>query len=177
MLTRKALLNIIWDEEQIIDFLDYMIWKITERKIIYKLVKMRRRKSEVRRVEKKNGKKIYYGSNYDDYIRKTYGIEKDLFIHTLFCEEFGESWFNKWLVSAYTKFRPIYFEHFYDDVKEIIESCKEKGFLKESLHHNGKTYLKEKLDGRKLLSRLFFPKKLLEYEPLRDLIAKVLKSN
>jgi hypothetical protein len=147
-----------------------MIWMITERQVVYSLVKMRRRRS-------KNRRKIgntYHGSNFDDYIRRTYGIEKTIFEGTLFMDEFSYRWFSKWFKVLYEKLRPVYLELFHDDLKESIKNCIKKGYV-EPKHYGGKEYLKDTEMGRKLLSPFYFPRKVIEYEPLRDLLGKALK--
>ncbi len=124
-----------------------MLWKITEPRVIRALIKMRRVRSLHRR--KEGG--IYYSSNFDDYIRRTFGIEKDFFITRLFSKEFGYFWFNKWFIALYEKLRPVYFEFFHDDIKECINSCLEKGYIKQK-KHNGKIFIKDTANGRKISS-------------------------
>lgn len=54
------------------DFLEYMLWVISERQLVYSLRKMRRIRSKAQRTV--NG--VHYGSNMDDYIRQNYGFPK-----------------------------------------------------------------------------------------------------
>ena len=64
-----------------------MLWKITERQVVYILRKKRKIRSISRRVEKlPDGKKVSYEQNMDDYLRQTYGIKEEYFAHSLFRE-------------------------------------------------------------------------------------------
>lgn len=152
------------------DFIEYMIWAITERQVVYKLTKLRRRPSK--NIKITNG--VSRGESQEDYIRKTYGIEKDVFIFKLHREEFWAYWYNFPLKYIYQKIRQTYAQFFIDDMKTIVTHCISKGYIKE-YQIEGKTYYKDTPDGKKLLSIWYFPKKLLEYEPFRDLLGKVIK--
>jgi len=133
-----------------------MIWAITGRQIVYKLVKKRRVLSKSRK--KENG--VYYSSNYSDYLRMNFGIKEDEFIHILFNEEFNSYRF-RWLKNLYIKLRPVYFENFHSDLKDIIKSCISKGYIERNSNQDG-IFIKDTPDGRKLLSIWYFPKKLIE---------------
>src|SRR3989338_5699902 len=129
-----------------------MIWKITERKVIYKLYKMR---SFVSKQTKTKG--TYYSSNYSDYVRWNKGIKEEEFIHTFFSEEFRYCWFNKWFINLYIKFRPVYLKTFHAELKKIIESCVRKGLIKRISNQDG-TFLMDQPEGKKIISWMYYPR-------------------
>lgn len=131
---------------------------------------MRRVRSLVRRTE--DG--VSHGSNFDDYLRKTYGIEKEFFINFLFSKEFSYRWLTKWFISIYIKFRPVYFELFNDDLKEAIKNCETEGYI--TLSENGlKKYIKETDKGRKMLSIWYFPRLILKNEYVKTTLIKCIE--
>lgn len=158
-------------KEWLISFLEYMLWRITEHQVIYTLVKKRRRKSEGRGWLGNE----WRSGNFFDYLRKNHGILKEEFQQTLFVEEFGFSWYTKWLKELYIKLRPVYHEFFITDLQLALENCIKKGIIIETKRPEG-IFIKEDTEiARKLLAWYYYPKMLLEYEPIRDLLGKVMK--
>ena len=148
-----------------------MIWRITERHLLYKLRKKQRRKSEGRG---------WFGNewrsgNFWDYLRKNYGVNKEEFRRELFAEEFGHVRYTQWFKALHQKFRPVYHEYFIADLKITLENLIKKGYVVEATRPEG-VFIKE--DGeksRQMLAWYYYPKIILEWEPARDLISKVLK--
>ncbi|OGZ03756.1 MAG: hypothetical protein A2648_02260 [Candidatus Lloydbacteria bacterium RIFCSPHIGHO2_01_FULL_41_20] len=165
--------NNIWSRirKQIIDFCEYMIWKITERHLLYKLRQKQRRKSEGRG---------WFGNewrsgNFWDYLRKNYGVHKEEFKQELFAEEFGYIWYTKWLKALYQKCRPVYHEYFTADLKLTLENLIKNGYITETSRPEG-IFIKEDAEKvRPILAWYYYPKIILEWEPTRDLIGKAIK--
>lgn len=143
-------------------FLDYMLWVITERQVVYHLSKTRRRAPRET------------DQTFGGYVLKTHGLERSLYETTVFFQEFRSTWLNFWFMWLY-RMRRGYFSNFHQDLKEVIDQCIEKGYIKPE-SYQGKTYIKDTLEARKnLLSIWYYPKKLIEYEPLRDLLGRAMK--
>lgn len=147
-----------------------MMWVISKRQVVYELVKKRR----VRSANRKKVGNVYHGSNMDDYIRRTHGIDRTIFETSLFMDEFRCHWFNNWFKYLYVKFRPVYYELFHDDLKEFIKICIDEGYIEEN-SHNGKKYLKDTPKGRKFISPFYYPLLIFEHKLFGDFPGKILK--
>lgn len=153
-----------------------MLWKLTERQVVYLLRKKRRVRSVSRRTEKlPDGKKISYGQSLDDHMRQNYGLKKDDFRHVLFLEEFYGTGLIVWLKQLYIKLRPVYYEHFFSDFADVLEKSIKSGSIVQSVRPEG-TFIKEDTEvARKMLAWYYYPKILIEYEPVRDLLKEFIK--
>ncbi len=134
-----------------LEFLDYMIWKITERQVVYKLFKMVR---------------SHNIHSLSGHIAAKYGIEKDVFTKTLFSEEFNHYWFSKPFIRFYEALRSDYRDRFHYELEKAIKSCISKDLIEPNTH-NGKEYINYTWDGKKLLSIWYFPKIVIESKIFR----------
>jgi hypothetical protein len=156
----------------VLAFAEYMIWMTNKRHILYILSKKRRALSKNTNYFFGN---VRWGGNMSDYHRRTYGFVKEEFVHSLFQEEFRAKPYNALIKICYTVARRRYYENFLSDVQESIERLLEEKILIATQRPEG-LFIREDRDlAGPILSPLYYPKVLLEYEPLRDLLGKAMK--
>ena len=105
-----------------------MIWRITERHLLYILRRKQRRKSEGRG---RFGNEWRSG-NFWDYLRKKYGVHKEEFKHELFTDEFGYNRYTKWCKLLHQRCRPVHLEYFITDLDSTLENLIKKGYIVEN---------------------------------------------
>ena len=149
-----------------------MLLIMRERHVLDLLYKKRNRPSKVAGTY--DG--AIHSTNYFDYLRMHYGLDKDEFVHDLHVEEFGYSKFIQPLMWLYKRLRGrTYNQFFFARLKTILEKAIADGHIIQTVRQEG-TFIREDFGyAVATLSPFYYPKKLIEYEPLRDLIGKALK--
>jgi len=143
-----------------------------ERHVLYLLYKKRNRPSSVAGTYDGGT----HSTNYLDYLRMNYGLNKDKFIYSLYAEEFGYSKSTELLMWLYKKLRGrTYSQFFFARLKATLEKAIADGHIIQTVKPEG-TFIREDFDyAVTILSPFYYPKKLIEYEPFRDLIGKAMK--
>ena len=107
---------------------------------------------------------------------KKYGVHKEEFKHELFTDEFGYNRYTKWCKLLHQRCRPVHLEYFITDLDSTLENLIKKGYIVENHKPEG-VFIKE--DGeksRQLLAWYYYPKVVLEWKPIQNIIANILKT-
>lgn len=150
------------------DFLEYMLWVISERQVVHAVYKKRRH------VPRRARSKRHGSTTAGDISRWEQGVLTKELGDQLFGEEFRVNWFSAPFKYAITKFRPSFMKTFKADLLQMLRHCISEGYI-EIVPNSYPERLRDTVNGRKLLSIWYYPRMLIEYEPVRDLLKEVIK--